>query len=150
MSTDDLVYHLIRPSVQHYYTLPDHHHLSRARRWQCLWKNMSSETSDSFRKSKALIIFQQVSSKLNSWKEVTTGIAAPPAYFPMNVQMNRGVNLHRRGLRRGLTSIKPNAFKALAQDDDFLDVRTPQEFTHTYSWFRVRWTICTLGRCTKI
>jgi hypothetical protein len=37
--------------------------------------------------------------------------------------------LHRRGLRRGLTSIKPNAFKALAQDDDFLDVRTPQEFT---------------------
>jgi predicted sulfurtransferase len=59
------------------------------------------------------------------------------AYFPMNVQMNRGVNSSiDEVLRRGLTSIKPNAFKALAQDDDFLvlDVRTPQELA---PWFRV-------------
>jgi predicted sulfurtransferase len=67
----------------------------------------------------------------------------------MNVQMNRGVNSSiDEVLRRGLTSIKPNAFKALAQDDDFLvlDVRTPQELALGLGF---RWTICTLGRCIE-
>jgi len=105
-------------------------------------KNMSSETSDSLgNQKKTNYALDPTLSKQGFVKELTTGIAAPPAYFPMNVQMNRGVNSSiDEVLQRGVTSIKPAAFKALADDDEFLvlDVRSPQEFTAGHvpgSWF---------------
>ncbi|KQC34300.1 beta-lactamase [Nonlabens sp. YIK11] len=105
-------------------------------------KNMSSETSDSLGNQKATNYALAADlSKEDFVKEVTQGIAPPPAYFPMNVQMNRGVNSSiDEVLRRGLTAIKPKAFKSLAEDEAYLvlDVRSPQEFTAGHiegSWF---------------
>ncbi len=105
-------------------------------------KNMSSETSDSLGNQKATNYALSASlSKENFIKEVTTGIAPPPAYFPKNVQMNRGVNSSiDEVLRRGASTIKPVAFQALALDAEYLvlDVRSPQDFTAGHvpgSWF---------------
>ncbi|WP_194851185.1 MBL fold metallo-hydrolase [Nonlabens antarcticus] len=105
-------------------------------------KNMSSETSDSLgNQKKTNYALNPELSKDEFIKEVTTGIAPPPAYFPKNVQMNRGVNSSiDEVLHRGLTSIKANAFKTLAEDSEYLvlDVRSPQEFTAGHipgSWF---------------
>jgi len=105
-------------------------------------KNMSSETSDRLgNQKKTNYALNPSLSKEAFIKEVTTGIAPPPAYFPKNVQMNRGVNSSiDEVLRRGVSPIKPLAFKALAEDQEYLvlDVRSPQEFTKAHvsgSWF---------------
>jgi glyoxylase-like metal-dependent hydrolase (beta-lactamase superfamily II)/rhodanese-related sulfurtransferase len=105
-------------------------------------KNMSSETSDTLGNQKVTNYALNASlSKEEFIKEVTTGIAPPPAYFPKNVQMNRGVNSSiDEVLRRGVSAIKPLAFKTLAEDQEYLvlDVRSPQEFTAAHipgSWF---------------
>ncbi len=105
-------------------------------------KNMSSETSDSLGNQKATnYALDKTLSKEDFIREVSTGIAPPPAYFPKNVWMNKGVNSSiDEILKRGKTAIKPESFKALAQDRDFLvlDVRSPQQFTAGHipnSWF---------------
>jgi rhodanese-related sulfurtransferase len=105
-------------------------------------KNMSSKTSDTLGNQKVTNYALNASlSKEEFIKEVTTGIAPPPAYFPKNVQMNRGVNSSiDEVLRRGVSAIKPLAFKTLAEDQEYLvlDVRSPQEFTAAHvpgSWF---------------
>lgn len=105
-------------------------------------KNMSNETSDSLKNQKNTNYALAADlSKEDFIRELTSNIAAPPAYFPKNVQMNRGVNSSiDEVLRRGATSIKPLSFNALAQDPEFLvlDVRSPQEFTAGHipgSWF---------------
>ncbi len=105
-------------------------------------KNMSKATSDSLGNQKSTNYALSKSLTREQFiKEVTTGIESPPAYFPKNVQMNRGVNSAiDEVLQRGMTGIKPLAFKALAEDDEFLvlDVRSPQEFTAGHianSWF---------------
>lgn len=105
-------------------------------------KNMSNETSDSLgNQKKTNYALDPSLSKEEFIEQVTTGIAPPPAYFPKNVQMNRGVNSSiDEVLQRGMTAIKPHAFKALAEDAEYLvlDVRSPQEFTAGHvpgSWF---------------
>ncbi|SCX88747.1 Glyoxylase, beta-lactamase superfamily II [Nonlabens sp. Hel1_33_55] len=105
-------------------------------------KNMSSETSDSLGNQKATnYALASDLSREDFIKQVTNGISAPPAYFPKNVQMNRGVNSSiDEVLQRGLTAINPKSFKSLSEDQEFLvlDVRSPQEFTAAHvpgSWF---------------
>jgi hypothetical protein len=48
ISTDDLAAHLYTILRNIIMPLPDHILLSCARRWQCLWKNMSMGQGDSF------------------------------------------------------------------------------------------------------
>jgi rhodanese-related sulfurtransferase len=105
-------------------------------------KNMSSETSDKLGNQKKTNYALDTSlSREDFIREVSSNIAPPPAYFPKNVMMNKGVNSSiDEVLRRGAEGIKPHAFKALADDPDFLvlDVRSPQEFTAGHvpgSWF---------------
>ncbi len=105
-------------------------------------KNMSSETSDTLGNQKATnYALDTQLSKEDFITEVSTGIAPPPAYFPKNVWMNKGVNSSiDEILKRGKTAIKPESFKALAEDQEYLvlDVRSPQEFTAGHvpnSWF---------------
>jgi glyoxylase-like metal-dependent hydrolase (beta-lactamase superfamily II)/rhodanese-related sulfurtransferase len=96
-------------------------------------KNMSSDTSDTLGNQKATnYALHPDLSKEDFIKEVTTGIAPPPAYFPKNVWMNKGVNSSiDEVLSRGITPLSVASFEALAIDDDYLvlDVRSPQEYT---------------------
>ncbi len=105
-------------------------------------KNMSSETSDTLgNQKKTNYALDPTLSKEEFIAEVTSDIVPPPAYFPKNVWMNKGVNSSiDEVLMRGNSAIKPNAFKVLAEDPDFLvlDVRSPQEYTEASvpgSWF---------------
>ena len=63
--------------------------------------------------------------------EVTDGLEAPPAYFPLNVRMNReGYADVEEVLADGLVPLDPEEFEAKANDLDavVLDVRTPDDY----------------------
>lgn len=105
-------------------------------------KNMSKETSDTLGNQKKVNYALAHSLEKEQFiKEITTGIAPPPPYFPKNVWMNKGVNSSiDEVISRGITPLKLAAFKALAEDEEYLvlDVRSPQEYTAGAipgSWF---------------
>lgn len=65
-------------------------------------------------------------------KEVTEGLQAPPAYFPLNVQMNKeGYESFDSVLASGLKALSPQDFESVVnlQGALMLDVRTPAEFS---------------------
>ncbi|EAS19359.1 MBL fold metallo-hydrolase [Nonlabens mediterrranea] len=105
-------------------------------------KSMSKETFDTLgNQKKTNYALATDLSKEDFIKELTTGIAPPPAYFPKNVWMNKGVNSSiDEIIARGNTPINAASFKALVVDSDYLvlDVRSPQEYTAGSipgSWF---------------
>lgn len=105
-------------------------------------KNMSKETYDTLgNQKKTNYALAADLSKEDFVKEITSGIAPPPSYFPKNVWMNKGVNSSiDEILRRGNTAMNAQRFKALADDPEYLvlDVRSPQEYTKESipgSWF---------------
>ena len=64
-------------------------------------------------------------------KEVTTGLVAPPAYFPLNVMLNiQGYESIDKVRERGQYDLSPDAFEAAANDTGALtlDTRDPQTF----------------------
>jgi hydroxyacylglutathione hydrolase len=64
-------------------------------------------------------------------KEVTTGLVAPPAYFPLNVMMNiQGYESIDKVLERGQHDLTPDAFEMAANETGalVLDTRDPQTF----------------------
>ena len=64
-------------------------------------------------------------------KEVTTGLAQPPAYFPLNVKMNKeGYESIDDVLERGKHALSPDAFEAAANATGalMLDTRDPEVF----------------------
>ncbi|HEY6502432.1 MAG TPA: rhodanese-like domain-containing protein, partial [Chitinophagaceae bacterium] len=64
-------------------------------------------------------------------KEVTTGLVAPPAYFPLNVMLNiKGYESIDKILERGQHALNPEAFEAAANETSalVLDTRAPQTF----------------------
>lgn len=64
-------------------------------------------------------------------KEVTDGLLPPPAYFPMNVAMNKnGYDNISEVMKRGLRSLKPDEFEATANELDvlMLDTRNADVF----------------------
>jgi len=68
-------------------------------------------------------------------KELTTGIAAPPAYFPHNVHFNKaGYEALDLVLDRGLQPLGPVQFKTLAADPSvvLLDTRSPSAYAHAH------------------
>src|SRR5690606_10488324 len=70
-------------------------------------------------------------SKAEFVKEVTTGLAPPPSYFPKNVMMNRdGYESINTVLDRGLRSLSPEAFEAAANETGalVLDTRHQNDF----------------------
>lgn len=134
LSTEDLAAHLYNSLREIIMPLPDHITVYPAHgAGSACGKNMSSETSDSLGNQKASnYALNPELSKEDFIKEVTTGIAPPPAYFPKNVWMNKGVNSSiDEVISRGVTPLKVASFEALAKDEDFLvlDVRSPQEYT---------------------
>lgn len=95
-------------------------------------KNMSKETTDTLgNQKKTNYALRSDMSREEFIKEVTEGLTPPPAYFPLNVQMNReGYESFDKVLAKGTRALEPDAFEAAANETGalLLDTRDPQTF----------------------
>ena len=95
-------------------------------------KNMSKETSDTLGHQKATNYALRANmTKEEFVKEVTKGLLAPPAYFPLNVMLNKhGYESIDDVMKRGNIALSPEAFEAAANETGalILDTRDPQIF----------------------
>lgn len=99
-------------------------------------KNMSKETFDSLGHQKATnYALRADMTKAEFVKEVTTGLMPPPAYFPLNVALNKqGYDSIDEVLQRGARPLSPRAFDAAANETGalILDTRDAQAFSEGY------------------
>jgi len=95
-------------------------------------KNMSKETTDTLgNQKKNNYALRADMTKEEFIKEVTNGLAAPPAYFPLNVMLNiQGYESIDKVLERGQKALSPDAFETAANETSalILDTRAPQTF----------------------
>ena len=95
-------------------------------------KNMSKETTDTLgNQKKTNYALRANMTKEEFIKEVTTGLVAPPAYFPLNVMLNiEGYESIDKVLERGQHDLSPEAFETAANETGALvrDTRDPQTF----------------------
>lgn len=95
-------------------------------------KNMSKETSDSLGHQKQTNYALRANITREEFiKEVTEGLAAPPAYFGLNVMLNKqGYESINEVLQRGRHALSPDAFEVAANETGalILDTRDPQRF----------------------
>ncbi len=95
-------------------------------------KNMSKETTDTLRHQKATNYALRANMTRDEFVvEVTTGLMPPPAYFPLNVMMNKmGYESIDTVLARGSHALSADAFEAVANESGalILDTRDPQVF----------------------
>ncbi len=96
-------------------------------------KNMSKETIGTLGEQKATNYALRANmSKEEFIKEVTDGLATPPAYFPLNVKLNKeGYDDIDKVLERSKNALNPNAFEELANQTGavVLDVRHQSDFS---------------------
>ncbi|MFZ4634588.1 MAG: rhodanese-like domain-containing protein, partial [Saprospiraceae bacterium] len=99
-------------------------------------KNMSKETYDSLGHQKLTNYALRANmSKAEFVREVTTGLLPPPAYFPLNVAMNKhGYDSIDEVIRRGTHALSPQAFELAANETGalVLDTRDPQAFSEGF------------------
>ncbi|HMU45253.1 MAG TPA: MBL fold metallo-hydrolase [Chitinophagaceae bacterium] len=95
-------------------------------------KNMSKETTDTLgNQKKTNYALRANMTKEEFIKEVTTGLVAPPSYFPLNVMLNiQGYESIDKVLERGQHALSPEAFETAANETGalILDTRDPQTF----------------------
>lgn len=95
-------------------------------------KNMSKETSDTLGHQKLTNYALRPDMTRDEFiKEVTEGLAAPPAYFPLNVMLNKqGYENIEAVMKRGQHAMSPEAFETAANESQalILDTRDPQVF----------------------
>ena len=99
-------------------------------------KNMSKETTDTLGRQKATNYALRASMiKEEFVKEVTTGLTPPPAYFPLNVRMNKqGYESIDNVMKRGKIGLNPDAFEAAANETGalILDTRDSKTFAKEF------------------
>ena len=99
-------------------------------------KNMSKETTDTLGNQKRTNYALRADMTKEAFiKEVTTGLVAPPAYFPLNVMMNiQGYDSIDKVMERGQHALSPAAFEAAANETGalILDTRDPQVFAQGF------------------
>lgn len=99
-------------------------------------KNMSKETTDTLgNQKKKNYALRADMTKEEFIKEVTDGLAAPPAYFPLNVMLNiQGYESIDKVLERGQQALSPDAFETAATETGalVLDTRAPQTFAQGF------------------
>ena len=99
-------------------------------------KNLSKETVGNLGEQKATnYALRADMTKEEFVKEVTDGLAPPPAYFPLNVKMNKeGYESIDVVLERGDTALSPEAFEAAANETGaiVLDVRNQNDFVQGF------------------
>lgn len=95
-------------------------------------KNMSKETTDTLGHQKAVNYALRANMTREEFiKEVTTGLMPPPAYFPLNVMLNKqGYESIDDVMKRGNIALSPEAFEAAANETGaiILDTRDAQVF----------------------
>jgi len=95
-------------------------------------KNMSKETTDTLGHQKQTNYALRANmTKAEFIKEVTSGLSAPPAYFPLNVLLNKqGYESIDEVMERGNHALSPDAFEAAANETDalMLETRDAQSF----------------------
>jgi rhodanese-related sulfurtransferase len=93
---------------------------------------MSKETFDTLGHQKATnYALRADMTKAEFVKEVTTGLMPPPAYFPLNVALNKqGYDSIDDVMKRGTQPLSPRAFEVAANETSalILDTRDPQVF----------------------
>jgi len=95
-------------------------------------KNMSEQTTDTLGHQKASNYALRSNMKKEEFiKEVLEGLVEPPAYFPLNVLMNKqGYDSIAEVIRRGTQALEPGAFEAAANSTGaiLLDTRNAETF----------------------
>lgn len=95
-------------------------------------KNMSRETTDSLgNQKKNNYALRADMSREEFIREVTSGLLPPPAYFPMNVKLNKeGYESIDEVIKEGTRALSPDEFEAVANESGalILDTRAPQTF----------------------
>lgn len=127
ITQDDLAGHLFDSLRNKIMTLPDDIIVYPAHgAGSACGKNMSSETFDTLgNQKKTNYALRADMTKEEFIKEVTTGLKQPPAYFPNNVRMNKGINTSiDEILHRGTTPLDPATFKEMSERKDILVVDT--------------------------
>lgn len=95
-------------------------------------KNMSKETVSTIRDQKQTNYALRADMTQEEFiKEVTDGLKPPPAYFPMNVAMNKeGYDAIGDVMNRGMRALNPTEFEVAANETGavILDTRNPEDF----------------------
>ena len=94
-------------------------------------KNMMKETVDDLGNQKKINYALNQPSKESFIQAVTDGLTAPPAYFPMNVAMNKqGYTSFNEVMSNGMKALTPDEFETVAEASDalILDTRSAAEF----------------------
>lgn len=95
-------------------------------------KNMMKETVDTLGNQKRMNYALRADMTREEFiQEVTDGLAPPPAYFPMNVAMNRDGYAHLSDvIEQGNKALSPAEFEAAANETDavILDTRHQSDF----------------------
>ena len=94
-------------------------------------KNMMKETVDTLGNQKKVNYALNQPDKKTFVKAVTEGLLPPPAYFGLNVAMNKqGYESFDTVLNNGMRALSPDEFEAAAENTDalILDTRTNTEF----------------------
>ncbi len=96
-------------------------------------KNMSSETFDTLgNQKKTNYALRADMTKEEFIKEVTTGLKAPPQYFPNNVRMNKSINRNiDEVIHQGSTPLDADTFHEMSLQKDILVVDTRAKETYT-------------------
>lgn len=95
-------------------------------------KNMMKETVDTLGNQKKMNYALNQPNKAAFIKEVTDGLMPPPAYFPLNVAMNKkGYESFDTVLNNGMRSLGIKEFEAAAETTEaiILDTRTSSDFS---------------------
>lgn len=99
-------------------------------------KNMSKETTDTLGHQKLTNYALRAGMTREEFiKEVIDGLTPPPAYFPLNVKMNReGYDSFETVLERGTHALTPEAFELMANETGalLLDTRNAQTFASAF------------------
>lgn len=99
-------------------------------------KNMSKETTDTLGHQKLTNYALRADMTRDVFiREVTEGLTPPPAYFPMNVKMNKeGYDSFAAVLDKGTHALTPEAFETLANETGalILDTRDAQLFAKAF------------------
>ncbi len=99
-------------------------------------KNMSKETTDTLGNQKKYNYALRANMTREEFiHEVTNGLLPPPAYFPLNVKLNKeGYRSIDEVLTHGTQSLAPDAFETAANETGaiVLDTRKPEVFAEEF------------------
>jgi hydroxyacylglutathione hydrolase len=99
-------------------------------------KNMMKETVDTLGNQKKMNYALRADMTQEEFvKEVTDGLAPPPAYFPLNVAMNKtGYTSIDQIISKGSNALTPEEFEIAAEETEalILDVRDQEDFVKSF------------------